>query len=172
MASTEVPQSPDPEGNTAPGAHLSNLPNVYQHSGNPNNLVSGAFKGMGVVVTGTIGSATCVFAGPVVGGSLGYKNGGVVGAVIGGSVGLTIGVLAGATIAVSSALSALYSFVIGAVRTPGAIIGTASGKDWDDGAQEWIYCDLKEDVRTTMALSDEEYLEKLHIAGTFKGTKC
>ena len=161
-------QSHSPEQGGANHAQhvVPNLAGVAQSRSSPNNLVTGAVAGMGTFVTGMIGTSVCLVAGPGIGASMGYKNGGITGGFVGGSVGLLIGVLAGATIAVSSIFSATYSFIIGAFRTPGAIVGKASGKDWDDAAQEWIYCDLKEDVRTTMALSDEEYLEKLKVAGT------
>jgi hypothetical protein len=132
---------------------------------NPNNVISGATQGLGVLVTGTLATAACVVACPVIGTKMGYKSNGPVGALVGLSSGALVGTLVGACVAVTTAVRGIGAIGYGLVRTPGSVIASIEGKDWDELAQEWVYPDLKEDSRSTLFMSEEQFLLKRKAAG-------
>lgn len=93
-------------------------------------------------LTSTIFNTALVIGAPIKGSIDGYNTGGIVGFFQGLTLGSIIGTIGGALVAVGGALTGVWQITYGIVRTPAAIIATASGKDWDDDAQEWLVCSI------------------------------
>jgi len=142
------------------------FPSFSLSSQNPNNVLSGTSKGLSTAAAGSVAATALVVGGPVLGSMIGYNRYGVVGGGVGLLVGTVGGALGGAVVAVACVFAGFWQLAIGAIRTPSAIIGTASGKDWDDAAQEWMYNDLAEDAKRTLPMSDDDFLSALKVTGS------
>ena len=142
------------------------FPQFSLTSQNPNNVLSGTSKGLSTAAAGSVAATALVVGGPVLGSMIGYNRYGVVGGGVGLLVGTVGGALGGAAVAVACIFTGFWQLAIGAIRTPSAIIGTASGKDWDDAAQEWMYSDLAEDAKRTLPMSDDDFLSALKVTGS------
>lgn len=46
------------------------------------------------------------------------------------------------------------------------MVATATGKDWDESAQEWVYYDLKNDADRTLQMSEEDFVKELSMKGS------
>jgi curved DNA-binding protein CbpA len=134
-------------------------------SHNPGNILAGATQSLNVLVSGTIATTVFVVASPIIGAKMGYASSGIGGGTVGASVGLLVGVLGGAAVAVTMLVRGLTSLFYGVWRTPGAIVGSLGGKDWDPLAQEWVFADLANDAKQTMSMSVEQFLQLVSAAG-------
>ena len=142
------------------------LPSFSLSQSNPNNVISGMSKGLGTAFSGSIAAFGLVLGGPAIGTVLGYNNYGYVGGGVGFVVGTVGGAVGGVAVAVGCILTGFWQMAIGVIRTPMAVIGTSSGKDWDDAAQEWVHNDLAEDARRTLSMTDDEFLVALKETGS------
>jgi len=133
---------------------------------NPNNVISGANVGLGTAAAGGVAGTALIIGAPIAGTYLGYNKYGVVGGGVGFVVGAIGGSIGGVIVTTACVLTGFWQLAIGAIRTPMAMIGTASGKDWDDAAQEWVYTDLAEDAKRTLTMSDDDFLSALKETGS------
>ena len=138
-------------------------------SNNPNNILGGASRGVSTALVGSLCGVALTVGAPVYGTIYGYRSGGPVGSGVGLVVGSLVGVIGGLGMAIGCGLSGLYQLTFGIIRTPGAIMASASGKDWDQTAQEWRYFDLQDDARKTLNMTDEEFLTSVWESGSVAG---
>lgn len=132
----------------------------------PNSILSGTSKGLTDVSLGVLAATAIIIGAPLKGTIDGYEYGGVLGAFGGLTAGAALGAIGGAVIAVSGAISCAWHVTCGLLRTPLAVVGVISGRDWDEDAQEWIEYDLKLDAERTLNLSDEQFIAALNATGS------
>jgi len=168
-ARSSGPAAPDADAEDKGGPSMAQLSAVTAALGpishNPGNILAGATQSLNVLVSGTIATTVFLVASPIIGAKMGYASSGIGGGAVGASVGLLVGALGGAAVAVTTLVRGLTSLFYGFWRTPGAIVGSLGGKDWDPLAQEWVFADLANDAKQTMSMSVEQFLQLVSAAG-------
>lgn len=96
----------------------------------------------------------------------GYNRGGVAGAAGGVVLGSVVGVLGGATVTIAATITGVWQTAVGLFRTPQAVAGIITGKDWDEDAREWKKYDLQEEYNLLGSLSEQEFLEAVKANGS------
>ena len=124
----------------------------------PKNLQQGVSRGVGNIVGGAVGACGIAVLAPTVGLASGIRGGGIIGGALGLTAGAVIGVLGAAGLIVGGAVAGVSQIVRGVIAVPESITAPKAGKWWNETEGRWMYTDL---TKVDVPENDDDILKDL-----------
>ena len=125
----------------------------------PKNAREGFATGVNNVLAGAVGGVGIAVLAPTVGLASGLKQGGLLGGVVGVTGGAVVGVVGAAAMTIAGAASGVSQMVRGVLAAPTAVMAPRQGKWWNESTHEWVRTDLILD--DGMPDNDDDLLQHL-----------
>jgi hypothetical protein len=114
-------------------------------SSRPKNARQGFVNGVNNVLAGAIGGVGVAVLAPTVGLASGLKQGGLLGGIVGLTGGAVLGVVGAAAMTIAGAVSGVSQMVRGVLAAPTAVLAPSQGKWWNESTHKWVKTDLIQD---------------------------
>lgn len=122
----------------------------------PKNLAQGVGGGVSNIVAGAVGAAGVAVLLPTIGLASGLRGGGIIGAALGVTVGAVAGIIGGAALAVGGAVSGVVQIGRGFAAVPQSIIAPRQGKWWNENIGAWVLTDMEEERKQLLDTPEDD----------------